>query len=374
MFQLRNNNRNNPFSSQPISFFESLESRQLLHGGFGHGQAVNSIEFSQAPSAVQAGLNTLATSDNLTAPTADQKVTLGNSNGIETYTVRLTESGGSTTTKLTVDVAGNEVTAPTKTTTTFDAINNSAVTDEFNAIASGLGLTAPAASDKVNVSTPASGPVIYTLRLVGTSGHRGVSISVDDTGSPVGNEQVPFSALSSTIQDALNANAPSGATAIDPTSTQKVSVKTLNGVTTYSVTFSSTGVKTTVTVNAAGALTDLPSTSSDVFSNIPVAAQTELQTLATADGVSTTIDTAQSVRVYDEANGTIIYSVTLAADNSSGNGTHWITLSVDEDGNPTIPPSDGSFGGFGGGCGGGIFGGSGFGFGRIGRRPFGFRF
>jgi hypothetical protein len=348
------------------SGMEPLESRQLLSGmhGFG-GRVVHTIEFSQAPSPVQTGLNTLATNDNLSAPTATQKVFLGNSNGVELYTIDITGTG--TDTRLTVDINGDPVTAPTRSSTTFGAISSTAVTDEFNLIATALGATAPASTDSVRVSTPTSGPAIYTLVLsrTTTTGYtRRTEVSVDANGNPTGNELIPFSAISTTIQNALNANAPSGATAIDPTSTQRVSVRTLNGVTSFSVRFNGTGTTTTVTVNAAGQLTNLPSTSTDVFSNIPSAAQTELQTLATADGVSDAIATTQNVKVYDEANGTVIYSVTLAAANTSGTGTHNITLSVDENGNPTVPPNQLGFGFapiFGGFFGRGLFGRSMFG-------------
>src|SRR5262245_27683871 len=83
------------FGTRPIApaLFETLESRQLLSacvgGGVGRGQ-VSAIEFDQAPAAVQAGLNSLATTDNLSAPAATQLVYLGNSGGVETYTVDIT--------------------------------------------------------------------------------------------------------------------------------------------------------------------------------------------------------------------------------------------------------------------------------------------
>jgi hypothetical protein len=353
---------------------ENLENRRLLsHGHGGGGHLINTIEFDQAPAAVQSGLNALATADNLSAPSATQSVFLGNSNGTETYSLRMTGTG--TVTQITVDVAGNPITAPTKSSTTFDSVGNTAVTDEFNAIATALGATAPAASDKVNVTTTA----VYTMRLVTTttSGHsRGISVSVDANGNPVGNEQLPFSAIPAAIQTALNTNAPSGATPLASDATDRVSVRTANGVTTYTVKFTATGTTTSVTVNAGGQLTSLPSTSSTTFSAIPIAAQTELQTLATADGVSSAIATDATVRAYDEANGTIVYSITLAAANTSGTGTHNITLSVDQDGNPTVPPTGGFFANvlYGGTCFGGgrsfgqMFGGGMFqSFGRRGR-------
>jgi hypothetical protein len=365
--------------SPPSSFLiENLENRRLLsHGHGGGGHLISTIEFDQAPAAVQSGLNDLATADNLSAPTATQTVYLGNSNGVETYSMRMTGTG--TVTQITVDVAGNPVTAPTKSSTTFDSVGNAAVTDEFNAIATALGATAPAASDKVSVTTPSGGTAVYTMRLVTTttSGHsRGISVSVDANGNPVGNAQLPFSAIPAAIQTALNTNAPSGATPLATDATDKVSVRTANGVTTYTVKFTASGTTSSVTVNAAGVLTNLPGTSSTTFSTIPIEAQTELQTLATADGVSAAIATDAPVRAYDEANGTTIYSITLAAADSSGTGTHNITLSVDQNGNPTVPPTGGFFANvlYGGTCFGGgrsfgqMFGGGMFqSFGRRGR-------
>src|SRR5205807_8081655 len=111
-----------------------------------------------------------------------------------------------------------------------------------------------------------------------------------------------------------------------------VRVRTANGITTYSTTFTTSGTSTTVTVNASGQLATLPSHTTAQFSTIPQAAQTELQTLATANGVATTIAATQSVNVYDEANGTTIYSVTLPASKTGGSGQSYtvnITVSVD---------------------------------------------
>ena len=343
-----------------------------VNAGSGYGHSVNSIQFSQAPAKVQAGLTALATHDNVAAPTATTTVLLGNRNGVETYTIDVTATGADT--RLTVDQNGNPVTAPTRSTTTFGAVP-SAVSAEINKIATALGLTAPASTDNVRVTTPASGPAVYTIRLAGstTSLHgRGDVVSVDASGNPVGNQSLPFSALPTAIQNGLNTNRPSGATALDASSTQTVRVRTANGVTTYSTTFTTSGTSTTVTVNASGQLATLPSHTTAQFSTIPQAAQTELQTLATANGVATTIAATQSVNVYDEANGTTIYSVTLPASKTGSSGQTYtvnITISVDQAGNPTTPPQDGGgedFGGFGDHFGhfeGSAFGGFGF-FGR----------
>lgn len=371
----------------PRALIEGLEDRRLMSasgffggGGGGHhgggfdggpgglgrgpGGQGSTILFSQAPSAVQSGLTALASTDGVTAPTSSSTVYLGNFNGIESYTVDVTSTG--TDTRLTVDQTGSAVTAPTQTTTTFGAITNSAVTSEITAIAAGLGLTAPTSTTTVDVSTPTSGAATYTVRLDSTSSasttsswhedHGGV-ISVDTNGNPVGNERVPLSTLSTTIQDGLTSNAPSGATAL--ASTDLVSVRTIDGVTTYTANYTSTGTQTTVTVGTDGALVSLPTTTQVDFSTLPAAAQAELQTLATADGVSGTISSTQTVSAYAELNGTTIYTVRLQAtstSSSSTSSTYTIALSVDQAGNPTIPP--GRFGhGFGGHDGGFFFGG-----------------
>ena len=205
------------FATQPLSkvMFEGLEGRQFLsgshhhggghhgHHGGGGGEQASTITFSQAPTAVQSGLDALAATDNLTAPASTDTVYLGNRSGVETYTLDITGTG--TDTKITVDVAGNPVTAPTHTTTTFGAINNTAVTNEINAIATALGLTAAASTDTVNVSTPAVGSSVYSIHLASASTtttgrhHRGGVISVDASGNPVGNQSLPFSVIPTTI-------------------------------------------------------------------------------------------------------------------------------------------------------------------------------
>jgi hypothetical protein len=356
---------------------EPLESRCLLsaaHGfapSFRGGPFVPAVQsyfarstgqtilFSQVPTAVQKGLDSLAEGASLSDPSSTQTVFLGNSNGLETYTVTLT-SGGSTT-QLTVDQTGAAVTQPTVTTSTFGAITSTLVTNEISAIAAALNLTAPASTSSVKVTTPSTGAAIYTIQLTASTSAgrraRSTSISVDANGNPTGNESVPFSTLSTAIQDALTINAPSGAAAL--TSASLISVRTLNGVTTYSAVYNSTGIRTTITVNANGKLASLPGKSSVLFSAVPSAAQAELQSLATAAGVAGTIDQAQSVNVYDEANGTLLYSVRLTATVTTSIGstyTYPIVLTVDQDGNPTIAPSEGGFGDFGGPPGGGFCG------------------
>src|SRR5437660_7586511 len=96
-------------SATPIASarIEGLEDRCLMHGGFGGFglgfaggdggfpsafggpglHAGRTIQFSQAPAAVQSGLKSLASTDNVTAPTATTIVILGNFNGVETYSI-----------------------------------------------------------------------------------------------------------------------------------------------------------------------------------------------------------------------------------------------------------------------------------------------
>ena len=339
------------------------------------GHILSTISFSEAPTAVQNGLTALASTDHLTAPTATDTVHLGNHNGVETYSLLITSTG--TQTDITVDQNGDPVTQPTLTTTTFGTLSgtgtgsDAAAAAEITAIASALGLTAPASTDTVNVSTTAGGAVTYSIHLARsttsttttTDDHdffenHGETITVDASGNPVGAQELPFSVMPTKIQNGINAHLPTGATALATTSTQSVRVLTIGETTYYSTTFDTSGTQTTVTVDAAGDLASLPSSSTADFSTIPAAAQTELQTLATANGVSSTISGTQTVNVFNEGNGTTIYSVSLSATNSTTSQTYMLTISVDQAGNPTVPPQN--FGSGPGDCGGG-FAGDGFG-------------
>jgi trimeric autotransporter adhesin len=352
------------------------------------GKIENTITFSQAPSAVQTGLTSLASTDSLAAPTSDQTVYLGNSNGVETYTLHFTGTG--TSTSIAVDENGNPVTKPTESTTTFADLTSSdaAAASEISAIAAALNLTAPTDSTTVNVSTTSAGAATYSVHLAPTSSTLtsttstvssinpggpaifagGGEISVDASGNPVGNQRLPFGVLPSGIQSAINANVPTGATALASSSTQIVDVQTIDGVTLYTTTFSYSGTTTTVTVNASGTPVSLPSQTTAEFSTIPQAAQTELQALATADSITTAISSTQTVTVYTEANGAVIYAVTLSNSSSTsstsstsayGNWSDTITIAVDAAGNPTVPPLGRPGHGFGGGGGWGGGGGGG---------------
>lgn len=349
-----------PRSSAASRGLEPLEERCLLSAA--HHAVINTIPFSSAPAAVQQGLDALATSDSLTAPDPTQTVFLANAHGVETYTIDLSSTG--TSSVLTVDVKGNPYSAPVKTTATFADITNTAVTNEINAIATALNLTPPADTTSITVLTNSDKTATYCISLAPTTTtgrhSHNITFSVNSNGDPVGNSTLPLSVFSTAIQTGLTSNAPLGATAL--TGTSLVSVQTHNGVTTYSATYLSTGIRTTVTVDATGALTSLPSTTNVQFSTIPTAAQTELQTLATANGYTGTIAGTQNVKAYDEANGTVIYAVRLPVTGTSAKSgatyTYMIAVASDQNGNPTVPPSD-----HGGGCddGGGFGGPGGFG-------------
>lgn len=384
MLKFESQNRAKPRGREQtvVSNIESLENRVLFHHGFGGlgggfgagglGHGLNSIEFSQAPAAVQTGLESLATTDRLTPPTSTstQTVFLGNRNGVETYTIDINGTG--TQSVLTVDQNGNPVTAPTNGTTT-EGVLPAAVMTEASAIATALNLTVPTSTANVQVSTPAGGTSVYTIRLTASttstsSRFGGRTVSIDANGNPVGNQNLPFDAIPAAIQTALNNNRPSGATALATTSPQNVSIRTNSGITTYSTRFTTTGTSTTVTVNAAGALASLPSHSTTTFSALSSVVQTAINALAADNGVTGTIAGTQTVQVYDEANGTTIYSINVNGSKTGFGGgafTYNLTISVDQNGNPTTLPNNGgdfdsSFGGF---TGASLFSGAGF-FGR----------
>jgi hypothetical protein len=299
--------------------------------------------------AIAAELDTLAG----TTLAATTTVSLGNSNGVETYSVVVNGTG--THTVYTVDENAAPVTAPVQSTTTFGALPPppAPVTTEIDNLVTATGVVAPTSTTVVNVSTPSSGPAVYTIQLAGTGKHGrgGITVSVDATGNVVGNITLPFAAFPSAITTALTAAAPAGSTA-----PADINVQTVDGVTLYSGTFKSTGVRTTVTINEAGVLTSPPGRST--VSTLPTAADTELTALATADGG--TLPT--TFTEYTQPNGTDVFSAQIALTGTTGGGktyTYYVTLSVDQNGNATVPASDCSFGGFDGFGGFGAFGGFG---------------
>src|SRR6185437_14133696 len=143
------------------------------------------LQFSQVPTAVQTGLTKLASTDNLAAPTSSTTVYLGNSNGIETYTLRYTSSG--TQTSIMVDPNGNAVTQPVESTTTWATLSgtgtgsNAKAAAEITAIATALGLSAPTSTTTVNVSTASDGTISYKVRLTPASSSSSSSTSTTES-------------------------------------------------------------------------------------------------------------------------------------------------------------------------------------------------
>jgi hypothetical protein len=352
---------------------EGLEGRQLLSAlpalsqpifviGAGGASAVKVIDFNQIPTAAQSGLDTLAGTDQLTAPTSTQPVTLGNSNGLDTYSVTLKGTGTSNT--LTVDQNGNLFTPAVRTQTTFGTLggngtnSNSAAASEITAIAQHLGVSAPSSSTVVHVTTGPDSSLTYNVNLPGfvsivTNPPGAFSIisqskravTVDGNGNPVGNQKIPFSVIPTAIQNELNAQAPTGET-LPSDSTKTVTVATADGQTTYAVVFKGTGIRTRITINSAGQLTDLPTSTNIEYQAVPTAAQTALQALVTSLGSGTTLNSTQSVSVYTESDGTSIYTTSVPVNTALNAGLRIVfpnsteTISVDEDGNPTVLPDD----------------------------------
>lgn len=328
---------------------ESLEGRQLLSAAhLGHrGRLVHELQFSELPSAIQAGLTQDASDHSVAAPVDTDDVILGNANGVETYSLVVNSTGA--TTRLTVDQDGAEVTSPTTSTTTYADLKTSDATaaTEIASIATAKNLTAPADGKTVFVVTKSDGSVTYSMRLTrtATSKHkaRKILVSVDADGNPVGNQDVPFSVLSSTIQAGINANLPTGATALAADATQDVSVQTIDGITLYTTNFTVDSTTTPVTVKIDGSVGALPTHTTTTYADLTTSdatAATEIQTLATAEGAGT-IDTTSTVDVYTEATGTVLYSVTVTANDATTTNTYDLTITVDAAGNPTTLPGRG---------------------------------
>jgi hypothetical protein len=329
---------------------ETLEDRRLLSAAAGvsvnlpklpaHG---DTIEFDLTPTVVQTGLDNLATTDGVSAPTPTQTVLLHNVGGVEAYTVDITGTG--TKTVLTVNAKGAPVTLPTRSTTTWGVLDgagagsNPAAAAEISAIVTAENLTAPTDSTTINVVTFSGGTSIYSLKL-DKSGHgkhvKSTRIFVNSDGDPVGNQILPFSVMVPAVQQGLINAAPAGS-GLTSSSTQAVYVRSYDGVATYTMTFRTTGTVTTITVDKTGALVNRPRRTDTTFSSIPLAAQAELSALAVDDGDTTAIGASHKVTSFAETNGTTVYRILLATA-----GGEQFRISVDENGDPTVPPQDDS--------------------------------
>jgi hypothetical protein len=230
-----------------VSLFKSAGRGQQLISVDTNGNPAGNmrIPFSALPSTVSSALTALASADSLTI-SSTQPVYVRTSRGVTTYTVDLT-SGGETY-LFTVNTAGTLVSSTVPLI--FASITDTAVTAELTTLASALNLTAPTASSVVYVTTHSSGST-YSLTLTSSSGHgHPTTLTVDSSGNPIGNENIPFSALPTAISDGLTALATTYGATIS--STQSVQVTTIKGVTTYTVALVSAGQRIILTVNTSG--------------------------------------------------------------------------------------------------------------------------
>jgi hypothetical protein len=228
---------------------------------------------------------------------------------------------------------------------------HAAAAAEFSLIASTMGLAAPSASSSVKVFTDGAGTNTYTMALnpipaakakakAAAPGRDKLTVSVDEAGNPVGEASLPFAVFSTAIQDGINALAPAGM-GLFSNSMQLVKVRTLFGATSYSTTFSRPGSVTKVAVTAAGSPATMPYKSADLFFNSPMNAQLGILSLANALGYVGDIDAIAPIAVFNEGNGQSIYTITLPVSTTLANGrtvNYMITISVDQDGNPTTMP------------------------------------
>jgi hypothetical protein len=324
------------------ALLEGLENRQLLSASalmyiFGRSRFAEqtTAQFQNLLPAVQTGLDNLAGS----TISSTKNVNLGNSDGVETFSVTLKSTGTKTTYE--VDENGNPITAPSHSKTTFAAVNSN-VSTEINAIATAENLTAPTTATKVQVNTAINGVTTYSVNLTPVTSSTGrhhhtpppVTVTVDSAGDPLAPSSLPFSVMLPAVQSTFEKNAPSGVT-LTSSSTNAVNIQTIDGTIVYSMTFKSAGSRTTLYVDAAGTLVNLPSSSQVTLANVPSAAATELQTLATADGATGTFATTQTFTASAEPNGTTIFTVDLTISKHDK-----IAVSVDQLGNPTVPSSD----------------------------------
>ncbi len=355
-------NRALRLSFVPDQSIEALEPRLVFAAALGGSsppainQIVSTIQFDLAPAAVREGLGALALSSGFRDPAtnANQFIRLGNYSGLETFTLDIRGAGSKLS--LTVDKNGQRFTPPVKSTTTWSALNTSqpAAAAQISRMILEMRLSPLRSGSSIQVSTDHLGQSTYTVSLKSLSTTTGrsrgaqsssesITVSVNQAGNPVGEAMLPFSVFSDAIQIGINALAPAGQ-ALFSNSTQLVRVRTLYSATSYTTSFTSPGRVTTVTVNAAGAPTTLPSKSGDVFFNASFNAQLGLSALASALGYVGDISATTPIYVFNEGQGQSVYTVKLPINKTMPNGrsvNYFITISVDQDGNPTVMPETG---------------------------------
>lgn len=305
----------------------------------------DTVEFSAAPSAVQAGLQAIAPSG--TTISGTQIVNIQNVNSTTSYySVSLTNSSGPNT-RLTVDEnglpAGNETVA-------FSQLSAGPANDA--SIASALQNLAPTgttiATDQTVTVRTSGGQTTYTVRLTNSNGTETI-VTVDSAGNVVTPtaptfSTVQYSATPSAVQAGLQAIAPSGTTI---SGTQNVYVLTLNSTTSYYTvnlpSSSSSTASSSIWGNFGTRLTvdenGLPAGNEQITYGQLAAGPANDQVISTAlqnlAPSGTTIADTQTVQV-NSANGESTFTVELTGSNSS------VTeITVDSNGDAVSSPSGG---------------------------------
>jgi uncharacterized protein YpmB len=308
----------------------------------------DTVEFSAAPSAVQAGLQAIAPSG--TTISSTQTVNIQTVNATTSYySVSLTNSSGPNT-RLTVDENGLPV---GNETVLFSQLSAGPANDA--SIASALQNLAPTgttiAADQSVIVRTSGGQTTYTVRLTNSNGTETI-VTVDSAGNVVTRTMptfstIQFSAAPSAVQAGLQAIAPSGTTI---SGTQNVYVLTVNSTTSYYTVNlpASSSSTSTAAWNSGTRLTvdenGLPAGNQQILYSQLAAGPANDQVISTAlqnlAPSGTTIAGTQTVQV-NTTNGETTFTVELTGSNSS------VTeITVDSSGDAVSSPSGGGGGSF----------------------------
>ena len=234
----------------------------------------------------------------------------------------------------------DSTTAPS--TTTFSGLQTSDVAayNELTSLAT-TDKTTIASTQTVYIRPINSTTTYYTVVLTPSTGTK-ITLTTDEDGNPVTpptSSTTTFGAVTDTAATAELTALASALNLTAPASTTNVTVRTADGLTTYTVDLapaSGTGHDVRVTVDAAGN----PAGNERIpFSALPSVVSAGLTTLASAD--SLTIAATQNVQV-ETSGGVTTYTVRLTSTGQS------FEFTVDTTGAAATPSGGGGFGGFGG--------------------------
>jgi hypothetical protein len=250
---------------------------------------------------------------------------------------------------------GSSSTGSSSDTTTFSALQTSDVA-AYNE------LTSLATADKTTIATtqtvyirPVNSTTTYYTVVLTPSTGTSIRLTSDENGNPVTpptSSTTTFGAITDTAATNELTVLASALSLTAPASTDNVTVRTADGLTTYTISLapaSGTGHNVRLTVDAAGNPAGNESVPFSALSSLNSTIANGLTTLATAQ--SQTIPSSQKVRV-ETSGGQTTYTVRLSSSGQS------FTFTVDDTGAAATLPTGGGFGdGFGGGFGGHGFGG-----------------